>query len=184
MPNWVRNNVVVNGNKKDLIAFERKHFKTENRERGFDFNTIIEMPSDIFQGNIGEEERKLYGRNNWYDWSIDNWGTKWNASNTQYKGIGLDNNRVFLRFSFDTAWSCPFPIYEKLQKLYPDLAIEVEWADEDIGSNCGTISIYKDEPLVCHMDGDDEFANEVWGYEHIDDEDEEEINSSEVKFSW
>ena len=46
-----------------------------------DFNKVIPMPDNIFKGNLGPKEREMYGKNNWYDWSIKNWGTKWNAIN-------------------------------------------------------------------------------------------------------
>jgi hypothetical protein len=183
MPNWVKNNVSVTGNKQSLIDFKNKHIK--NNE--LDFNTIIQMPSNIFQGNLGEEERKIHGKNNWYDWSIKHWGTKWNASNTYYdEATGTDDESIF-NFSFDTAWACPIPIYEALKDLYPSLTFEVEYADEDIGSNCGTILIQNNEIMESDRYGEDDFAREVWGYEHTDSEDEEETESTGtdgVKFSW
>lgn len=39
--------------------------------------------------------------------------------------------------TFLTAWSAPHPILEKLSEMYPDIKFEHEWADEDIGMNCG-----------------------------------------------
>ena len=30
-------------------------------------------------GKIALENIKLYGHKDWYDWSIENWGTKWDA---------------------------------------------------------------------------------------------------------
>ncbi|MHB1454220.1 MAG: DUF3846 domain-containing protein [Saccharofermentanales bacterium] len=56
----------------------------QNDEYGIgsiDFNKIKPMPEHIFRGNLGTEQRKKYGDNNWYDWATDsrNWNTKWNA---------------------------------------------------------------------------------------------------------
>ena len=43
--------------------------------------------------------------------------------------------------NFLTAWSAPHPVMEKLAEMFPDVGIEHEWADEDIGySNCTEIS--------------------------------------------
>ena len=38
---------------------------------------------------------------------------------------------------FQTAWSAPHPILQKLSEMYPDITFEHEWADEDLGANCG-----------------------------------------------
>lgn len=70
-----------------------------------------------------------YGAATWYGWSIRNWGTKWNAGKT----VILDRDTI----QFDTAWSNPAPIVQKLGELYPALRIEHWWADEDVGSNTG-----------------------------------------------
>lgn len=42
-------------------------------------------------------------------------------------------------FQFDTAWSCPKPVFHTLSALHPDAEIIVRFADEDLGSNCGTL---------------------------------------------
>lgn len=61
-------------------------------------------------------------------------GTKWNA----YDQV-LDIEAGLL--SFDTAWSCPLPLLKALSLLHPDGEITVQFADEDIGSNCGTVTL-------------------------------------------
>lgn len=101
----------------------------------------------------------LYGATTWYDWSIENWGTKWNAYN-QY--TGQDDG-----FRFSTAWSAPHPVLDALAKKYPDIRITHEWADEDIGQNCGRRE-YENGVCVYDWEPDSnkdaiEFATGVWG---------------------
>jgi hypothetical protein len=62
------------------------------------------------------------------------WGTKWNA----YDQV-VEPQEGWLKF--DTAWSCPIPVLEALSKLHPEAEIRVQFADEDIGSNCGMLII-------------------------------------------
>ena len=70
-----------------------------------------------------------YGATTWYDWCIKNWGTKWNSYDSQK---GDDRG-----FRFSTAWSAPHPVLEELSRRFPDVGVSHEWADEDIGQNCG-----------------------------------------------
>ncbi len=100
-----------------------------------------------------------YGATTWYDWSIKNWGTKWNSYDS-WKGDDKG-------FQFSTAWSAPHPVIEALAKRYPDVFITHEWADEDIGQNCGMREYengecsYEYEPSS-RKDAI-EYATRVWG---------------------
>ena len=102
-------------------------------EGTFDFNKIVPMPENIFRGPLGEKEREMYGANNWYDWSRWNWGTKWNSYDGEWYEEGAS-------IQFNTAWSTPEPVYLALIKKFPNLDFNVEFADEDMGFNCGTFS--------------------------------------------
>lgn len=131
-------------------------------EGTFDFNKIVPMPEDIFRGPLGEKERKMYGENNWYDWSRRNWGTKWNSYDGEWYWDGEGRS-----IQFNTAWSAPEPIYLALTKKFPNLDFEVKFADEDMGYNCGEFSY--DSSLgglsLWEPDNDNgglEFACKVW----------------------
>jgi hypothetical protein len=91
-------------------------------------------PEDLNEGKIALENIKNYGHKDWYSWRLAYWGTKWNAYEVN-QDSSLPNQIVF-----DTAWATPFPVIEKLAKTFSDLKIEVKFADEDIGSNCGIYS--------------------------------------------
>lgn len=54
--------------------------------------------------------KKEYGADNWYDWAINNWGTKWGAYEIEHVEIGKDH----IDIQFDTAWSPPEGILNKL----------------------------------------------------------------------
>lgn len=62
------------------------------------------------------------------------WGTKWNAC----RPIAEPADG---RCQFETAWSCPMGVFVKISERFPDDAITVAYADEDIGSNCGTFTV-------------------------------------------
>ena len=133
MPNHVMNVLEFSG---DAGKIREMREKIKNDKFGLgtiDFEKIIPMPESIYRGSIGNEEMKQYGENNWNDWSLGNWGTKWNA-------YGYEDNVSYSSdypITFFTAWSAPHPVIEQLAKMYPDITINHKWADEDIGMNCG-----------------------------------------------
>jgi hypothetical protein len=105
-----------------------------------------------------------YGATSWYDWCIANWGTKWNA----YEFIVRSNE-----LEFQTAWRTPVPVLIKLSKRFPEETITLNFADEDIGNNCGTMTVTQGDIETDYMPEGTEakqFACELWGYEGEDDD--------------
>lgn len=128
-----------------------------------------------------EEEKQLkeLGASSWYDWSCNNWGTKWNAYDTRIR----DDESV----QFDTAWSPPSPWLEALAAKYPEVVFEVSYIDEGWGFAC--TETYKNGrksktvDFDCNRDDEDfrELYFKVYGdYPEPDEEEEEEDANTEV----
>lgn len=70
---------------------------------------------------------------------------------------------------FQTAWSAPHPILQKLSEMYPDITFEHEWADEDIGANCGRKCYQNGECTEEYYPESQkeaiEFACRIWDYD-------------------
>lgn len=73
---------------------------------------------------------------------------------------------------FQTAWSAPHPVLEKLSEMFPDVKLEHEWADEDIGQNCGRCSYQNGEIIDGYVPESEkeaiEFACKMWEYDPAD----------------
>lgn len=113
-------------------------------------------------GGIYVSNAEKYGYETWYDWRINNWGTKWNAC----VSIITDNTVIFT-----TAWSAPGNIYRRLSESGYDFS--VGYADENTGFNTG---IYESESgSLTHTEFDAgskeayEHAAELWGYDLSED---------------
>jgi len=132
MPNHITNIIKFQGDENEI-----KKMLTDVQYEKFglgsvDFEKIIPMPENIFKGMLGQTERALYGDDNWYYWSIKHW-KKWNSyCYDDYNNYQNDNT-----IRFETAWTAPHPVLAKLSEMYPDIGIFHQWADEDIGHNCG-----------------------------------------------
>lgn len=91
-------------------------------------------------GRTAFQNQLKYGSPTWYEWSIKNWGTKWNAYG--YDSPPHKDNSIFML----TAWSAPHGILVALASQNPSLTFTHKWADEDIGQNCGE-NVYKNGTL-------------------------------------
>ena len=163
MPNHVQNVISLEG-KPEAIRQMLERIKNDEYGIGtVDFNKIILMPKNIYTGALGRKEMAVYGKNNWYDWSIRNWNTKWNA-------YGYDRDTDYSKSEqllFFTAWTAPHPVMEKLSELFPEIEFVHEWADEDLGMNCGRRAYYGGERTEEYTPESEkesiEFACSVWG---------------------
>ncbi|MBP0972772.1 MAG: hypothetical protein J5851_02565 [Oscillospiraceae bacterium] len=163
MPNHVQNRITLDGDSERIAALLETIKNDKHGIGSIDFQKIIPMPTNIYRSDLGQEERERYGENNWYDWSIEHWHTKWPA-------YGYDEDFSYTPgepLTFLTAWSAPHPILEKLAELFPEIEITHEWADEDIGNNCGRCSYLggeRTEEWTPDFEEEAvEFACEVWG---------------------
>lgn len=120
---------------------------------------VFDLIGQQMSGKTSEEQNKVYeagrqyvsnyekyGFPTWYEWCINNWGTKWNAGDT----VIIDTDTIH----FHTAWSNPEPVIQKLAEMYPDAEIEHWWADEDVGHNTGHRTIRNGVEQVEYFDGD------------------------------
>jgi hypothetical protein len=140
MPNHVQNTVTITGPEKDIDALMRL---VKSQESVLDFDKIVRSPKVLRSVTVGgsghvwwvrgDERieipkktiarwRTKYGADNWYDWNVHNWGTKWNAYEVTSERLDSDS----LQYVFYTAWSSPKPVMERLAELFPSLRIEVE----------------------------------------------------------
>jgi hypothetical protein len=83
--------------------------------------TDIEKQWGFSRGITKEMSNKFkdeFGYDNWYDWQIANWGTKWNAYDQFFNGDNM--------IEFSTAWSTPYHAITALSVKYPTLRFEIK----------------------------------------------------------
>lgn len=206
MPNWVYTNIEVRG-KIDVVKKLIEMVKSEKDEEGkatdFDFNKIIPQPKTYeecpveYRINSEEEARKealAWDKEserswfNWYNWNIDNWGTKWGACDTYADEIILEKpmgKTAVVNISLQTAWSPALPVYRKLQEMYPELEIRVDFADEG-GGFIGRLRPDGGEEEYDISDPEGRETCDRVGAEYLyeDMEDEEDSEDWEKDYEW
>lgn len=143
MPNWVLNVLEVDGDAAEKKRFV-EHAKSERQD--LDFNRFKEVPKELIEtaethypkSDPRHEERlkeramlkEKYGFEGWYDWCVQNWGTKWNACEVEF-----NDEREWVRspyYIFQTAWDAPVPIVLEMSRQFPNLEFSLE-SDEESG---------------------------------------------------
>lgn len=121
MPNNIANKLVVKANtQKEIDDFLYAIIGVERGEvLHIDFEKIAPTPECVSK--------------DWYDWRITNWGTKWNAYDTEIESC----DDGCLELYFYTATHGAVPLIKKLVEMFPDLEFHYSYADEVIAYNCG-----------------------------------------------
>ena len=135
MPNWCYNRVTVYADSdqveqlKEIYEIFDKHPDPFNQILPIpDFKNIPNEKGELpkLEQHFNPDGSLFYetynfpdGKNDdrWYMWCVNNWGTKWDACD---KTVEYEDSEI-LALTFNTAWSPPEGIVEKLRERYPEL---------------------------------------------------------------
>lgn len=116
MPNWCGNTLTLTHENPEMIARAKTAFANGNLLAEF-----IPIPAglrDTVSPNRDEDQakslREQYGYTDWYDYCVNEWGTKWDVGDSQGIQTYDDNELVVY---FDSAWAPPIAAYEKFMDL-------------------------------------------------------------------
>ena len=142
MPNWCYNRVSIYSENIDQVT---ELFDIFNNPEPF--NALIpspkwsETPNEDGELPVLEEHKDSDGKvlftthkfpksgktdDRWYDWQINNWGTKLEPTD-----ISVEQCDEELEITFNTAWSPPEDICRAIRNKYPD--ISVSWFYDEPG---------------------------------------------------
>jgi hypothetical protein len=159
--------------------------ENKSTKRNDKINDILEtddVDSDLIpcENNSPEKCKVLkekFGAENWYDWNIMTYGTKWD-----FESENVNKSDISFNCYFETAWSPPSIFLFNLQNKFPKLDIrltyELEGSDEcgvfytDRSEKNPTISHESSEVRYLSEDGMDIYFDESareWKYNHNDE---------------
>lgn len=108
MPNWCNNTIEIHAEKEMIDEFE----SFLNQNDGKDWFTYFKpLPESL--KNDG-----------WYEWSIENWGCKWNCDAQDWQRV--DENTI--SFWFDSPWGPPIALYQTMTDM--DFLVEASYHEE------------------------------------------------------
>lgn len=100
MPNWCNNIVVVRSNKENISKLNE--FLENNNGKEW-FNFFRPLPEELQNGD------------GWYQWSVENWGCKWNCDAQNW---AIEEDGKAISFWFDSPWGPPIQLYEFISHGY------------------------------------------------------------------
>ena len=149
MPNHTTNHLRVTGPAESIAKMQEF---AKGKEGALSCNSIIPMP-EALRGTIkgsglannetleethAREQREaklveLHGFDNWYDWSVANWGTKWDVYSLSDDPLVWDEEINGVYMGFYSAWSPPMAVIAELARRFPDLKFVLDYSDEGGG---------------------------------------------------
>jgi hypothetical protein len=126
MPNWCNNYLELTHEDPAMIERAKRAFAD-----GRLLDEFCPVPKDlhVVAGRVGADDNpeqikleedtarnlEVHGYANWYDYCVNEWGTKWDVGGDD--GMITEDGPNALRMSFDSAWAPPVPAMEKFMDL-------------------------------------------------------------------
>jgi hypothetical protein len=167
MPNYCNNTVKITADKATIKRIEQS-LKTSDND-GF-LNCIHPMPTELKDTVAGSEDAKpefqkkqseqlieKYGFDNWYDWRVENWGTKWEV-NECYGDPVISDNGETIEFGFDTAWSPATGAYHYFLSENPNASLFATYYEP----GCDFMGVWDSGDDRCYCPGDYDSEDDFW----------------------
>jgi hypothetical protein len=161
MPNWVYNNVIITGEREDLIAFRDKaarlapngisndgvleysdgdtqelsfwNFKEPDNKHAY-FASSSGTKPEGYEGWTAEQKMVhdlKFSGDGWYDWNVREWGCKWDASDVSMAD-NIQDKEQQLHYNFNTPWSVAEGAFIAMVEQHPTLEFQF-YAEEEQG---------------------------------------------------
>jgi hypothetical protein len=119
MPNWCSNNFSITGCVESIKDLWDSAQTANDGEFGL-LEAIAPQPDF-------PEEQEDQVMPNWWNWRVDNWGTKWDVSDEGLEFIDHGDGTASITGWFDSAWSPPIGAYEQLAADFDSCVIECSY---------------------------------------------------------
>ena len=182
MPNECMNTLGIMGPKKDVEAFIE--FVNKGTDQINIFDSLIPMPKELGDTqspvNLADKGKNKeliskYGADNWYDWKIDNWGTKWGDYEVSTSTFAECNSPDdwYITYNYTTAWSPgENELANAICKHFPTLKAMIQYEEPGMAFAGETLinngKIVKQECWEMHSLNED--INEVYWLQYEESE--------------
>ena len=164
MPNWCDNQITITGPNSVIDNIE-KIVKEEKDGDGL-LNFFHPMPKELKDttspsSSADKPQPMVDGFDNWYDWRVENWSTKWDVN--EFYGVdrqplndSLDESTI--SFAFSSAWAPPINAYEKFLENNSNCFIRAYYYE----GGCDFMGLWEDGIDDCYAPGDYKSTDDFW----------------------
>lgn len=129
MPNWCENRLVVAGPIDETTKFYDSLYDSNSNFRFFE--SFLPTPEELLSIND-------FSGDGWYQWRIDNWGCKWDASDFHMANHfkfenSLGDNCECYSFDFNTPWCPPLTALFKISAMFPKTVFYIQYEERGMG---------------------------------------------------
>ena len=172
MPNWCDNQISITGPNSVIDKIEKIVKEESNNAKNGLLQFFHPMPKELLDTEAGptaktkaeKDERKArkleFGAENWYDWRVNNWGTKWEVN--EFYGIDKQPDALIgdstISFAFSSAWAPPIGAYEKFLENNPDCFIRAYYYE----GGCDFMGLWEDGVDDCYAPSDYKSTDDFW----------------------
>jgi hypothetical protein len=145
MADWCNNRLKISGPRDDIKRFIGA---STDDVGSLSLSKLVPMPE------------KFETRNEWYCWSQENWGTKWDVNKEEKAMITLselDQGLTEANCDFGSPETPPIAWQLTVSKMFPSLTFSL-WYDEPVGDIAGLSEVKSGETL------DASWEDSSWGF--------------------
>ena len=127
MPNWCNNGITITGPKDKIQALYQE---IKGKDKFLD--VMVPMPTALrdttsppYPKDSPHYKPQPYvdGYNNWYDWCVNNWGTKWDINDDGLVFEDTEDGYATISGWFESAWAPPIEAYNTYMENNEEIQI-------------------------------------------------------------
>ena len=167
MPNWCNNNISITGPNSVIDKIEKIVKEDDSHKENGLLNFFHPMPKELEgttspSSSAKKPQPMVEGFDNWYDWRVENWGTKWELC--EFYGVDRqyhseqNEGESTITFGFDSAWSPPINAYEQFLRDNEDCSLKA-WYYE---GGCDFMGEWDNGIDDCYAPSDYKSTDDFW----------------------
>ena len=166
MPNWCDNQITITGPNSVIDKIEKIVKADDTHENTGLLNFFKPMPKELEgttspSSSAKKPQPMVEGFDNWYDWRVENWGTKWELCefygvDRQHLNDSLDESTI--SFAFSSAWAPPINAYEQFLRDNENCSLKAYYYE----GGCDFMGLWEDGVDDCYQPSDYKSTDDFW----------------------
>jgi hypothetical protein len=154
MPNWCSCRATITG----PATVIREITDILNQDRSPLLNWMVPQP-------------RFENDSDWYDWNVNNWGTKWDITDVYFENPAEEDS---IEFTFCSAWAPPVEAFRTWAEEDGRVEFNLQYWEPGmgfVGSATYDGDCFADSCVDINSDAEEykKIASDVWGYEEYDE---------------